>query len=67
MSHDHVPRVSRDLRMSCDHFRKTLIHSCDICSAAHAVLNTWVPLRGISGDVCMCILCSSIDTLTMIA
>jgi hypothetical protein len=41
MSHDHVPRPSRDLGMSCDHFHKTWIHFCNVCSAVHTVLNVW--------------------------
>jgi hypothetical protein len=46
MSHDRVPRVSRDLGMSCGHFCKTWIRSYDVCSAVHAALNVWAPLRG---------------------
>jgi hypothetical protein len=46
MSHDRIPRLSRDLGMSCGHFRKTWIRSCDICSAVHAALNAWVPFGG---------------------
>jgi hypothetical protein len=44
-SHDRVSRASRDLRMSCGHFHKTWICSCDICSAVHVALNAWAPLQ----------------------
>jgi hypothetical protein len=68
MSHDHVPSASRDLGMSCGHFRKTWIRSYDVCSVVHAALNVWVPLGGISGEAYhMCILCSSVGMLTTIA
>jgi hypothetical protein len=46
MSHDRIPRASRDLRMSCGHFCKTWIRSYDVCSAIHAALNAWAPLGG---------------------
>jgi hypothetical protein len=45
-SHDRVPRVSRDLGLSCGHFRKTWIRSFDICSVVHTALNVWAPLGG---------------------
>jgi hypothetical protein len=44
MSHDRIPRASRDLGMSCGHFCKAWIRSCDVCSVVHAVLNAWSPL-----------------------
>jgi hypothetical protein len=46
MSHDRVPRASRDLWMSCDHFHEMWIRLCDICSTIHATLNVWTPLGG---------------------
>jgi hypothetical protein len=46
MIHYRVPKVSRDLGMSCGQFHKTWIRSCDICSAVHAALNAWAPLGG---------------------
>jgi hypothetical protein len=43
-SHDRVPRTSRDIGMSCGHFHKMWIHSCDVCSTVHTALNAWAPL-----------------------
>jgi hypothetical protein len=45
-SHDSAPRACEDLGMSCDHFHKTLIRSCNICNIVHAALNASAPLGG---------------------
>jgi hypothetical protein len=53
-----------DLGMYCGLFRWMWICSCDICSTIHAVWNVWGHLGDKWWCVCVCILRSSIGTLT---
>jgi hypothetical protein len=46
MSHDRVPGASRDPMISCGHFRKTRMRSCNVCSVVHTTLNAWAHLGG---------------------
>jgi hypothetical protein len=46
MSHDYTPRLCGDLGISCGHFRKTWMRSCNVCSVVHWALTAWVLIGG---------------------